>query len=192
MEAPRTTPDATPEIIAVMCEPVRWRSYGLLHGLGPLRAAQLAQKVSVSEASMIKHLELMEQVGFVRSERDDSKASRYWQWCAVTGGLRLTDLVDSADDASQEAMRRWMQVFVQSQNLVLRQWAKDEHEWALPWRMASLNYDYWMHLTVEELGQLEAELQAVTNRWDELSRRRGRVEGDSAIYVSTNAFPVRE
>ena len=183
------TPDATPDIVRVMCEPVRWRSYGLLHGIGPLRAAQLAKRVSVSEASMLKHLEMLEQIGFVEADPESSSVPRHRYWRAIPGGLRLTDAIESTQP---ELMRQWMQVFVQSLNLVMRQWAQEEETWPLDWRHASQNYDFWMHLTSDELNTFTGELLDVARKWDVLSRHRSRVEGAKPVYAALNAFPVKE
>ena len=172
-----------------MCEPVRWRSYGLLHGLGPLRAAQLAKRVSISEASMLKHLELMADIGFAVADEQSSSSPRHRQWSAIPGGLRLDEVIETTQP---ELMRQWMQVFVQSQHLVMRQWAQEEETWPPTWRHASQNWDFWMHLTADELNEMTGELLAVGKKWDDLSRKRGRAEGGQPVYATLNAFPVKE
>lgn len=172
-----------------MCDPIRWRSYGLLRGLGPMRAKELSAKVAVSEASMLKHLALMEEVGFARPDKETGSAPRYQMWSAIEGGLRLTGLEASTNP---DHMQQWMQAYLLSQNLLMRTWAKEEATWPIEWREASLNYEYWMKLTLDELQELTDEIQEVTERWKERSRSREKPEGAEAIFISTNAFPVRE
>lgn len=187
------TPDATPHILQVMSEPVRWRAYALLHGLGPQRAARLARRLSVSEASVLKHLRLLQNINFVTSNQPElSERQRLWQ--VVPGGLRLTGSEESAD---AEAMRRWMQVFVQAQHLILGEWVETEHLWPLVWRQAALNYDHWLHLTASELQEFTDELHATCQRWSDYSETRAREGGSpteeiSPVYVVNNAVPVAE
>lgn len=188
MSAERT-PDATPEILEVMSDLVRWRTYHLLHGLGPHRASKIAKLVSISQASMIKHLQVLEGIGFVTSEGDaDRPALQLWR--AVPGSLRLSGMEDSEESATN--MHNWMRAFALAEHLLLREWVDEEQTWPLVWRRAALNYDYWLHLTSDELQELNNELHAVTEKWDKMSR--ARTGGDSAytpVYVATNAIPKR-
>ena len=184
------TPDVTPEVIDVMCNPIRWRAYGQLRGVGPMRALDLARRVEVSEASMIKHLEEMACVGFVRlCEEDEGKQPRWRRWAAIPGGLRLTGMETSADP---DVMRRWMQVYAQSQGTELRYWAANEGRWPRTWREAAINYDWWIRLTVEELDQVSRELFSVMERWVDLARDREQPENAATVYASVNVFPTGE
>ena len=171
-----------------MSEPVRWRAYQFLHGLGPRKAARLAAMTGVGQASMLKHLDLLHSIGFVAAD-DDALPARQRTWRAVPGGLRLSGLEESADVA---AMKRWLQVFVMSQGLLLRDWVDAEESWPLAWREAALNYDYWLHLTLPELQQMTDEIHEVTERWNRLSHARSHPAEAEAIYVVTNAFPHRD
>ena len=183
------TPEPTPRVLDVMCDPVRWRTYQLLLGLGPLRARQLADLLEISEAAMIRGLEQMQSVGFVHLTDDESgKPVRFRPWRAIRGGLRLSGLEGGSDQA---AMARWMRVFVETQVTFLRDWAEQEGRWPVPWREAVLNYDYWATLTVDEISALAHDVHAVIESYVARARDREPPDGAQAIYIAANAFPIQ-
>lgn len=182
------TPEPDERIIEVLADPVRWRTYRLLLGLGPKTAARLAPLVSIGEASMLRHLAVLESIGFVQADSGES-APRRQLWRAVPGGLRLTGHVAATDE---QLMRRWLHAYAHAQNLVLREWCDTESRWGEEWREAAMNYDYWMRLTVDELHQMVAELHEVSERWNKKSQERDAPADSEVVYVGLDAVPYRE
>lgn len=183
----KRTGDPTAEVIEALCDQVRWRVYGQLRGGGPMRARALADRLGVSEASMVRHLEVLERIGYVVA-LDPEKAPRWRSWEAVPGGLTVLEVAGT----DPGAMRRWMLTFAAAQAAEVRGWVENDASWPDPVRDAALNYDYWMHLTPAELAQMSRELFDVTQRWAQKCRARAaeRPEGVITVYVSVNAFPA--
>lgn len=177
----------TAEVIEALCDPVRWRVYGQLRGGGPMRAKALADRLDVSEASMLRHLEVLERIGYVLAV-DPDRAPRWRLWDAVPGGLT----VEAVGGTDEGAMRRWMRTFAAAQAAEVREWAENDSSWPDSVRDAALNYDYWMHLTPEELDELGRELFETAKRWADRCRgRRDEVPaGAITVYVGLNAFPT--
>ncbi len=173
-----------------MCDPVRWRAYQLLRVHGPLRARQLAQSVGTSEATMMRNLQEMDRVGFITSVDDGSgKQLRFRPWRAIQGGMRLTGL---ETDFDQDTMARWMRVYVETQMVLLREWADQENGWSDEWREAVLNYDYWLRLTRDEVSALTDELVTVCQKYASMAHSREDIPDAEAIVVTTNVFPIKK
>lgn len=178
-----------------MGDAVRWRTYVYLRAFGPRKAATLSKRIGVGETSMLRHLLAMRDVGFVTAD-DESKPERQRLWRYVPGGIRLTDVVGKVD-TDPAAMRRWMQAYLMSQHLLLKEWVNEETLWPTEWSRAAYNYDYWYELTAEELNQLTEDLrQVLEEKWGH-RRVEHRIGPNidptlTLVYVPANAIPVRD
>ena len=191
------TPDATPRMLEVVSEPVRWRAYQLLRGLGPMRAEELAQRAAVTTASMLRHLRLLRSVGMVDIDPASSSAERYATWIGVPGGIRLDTPIGNAE-FTDEDLRRWSETFFMVQSFFLNEWAQTESNWPAHVRNTAVSWDYWLHLTEDETLEFSGELEKLLKDWHDRSVQRINERGHrgdpslSPWYTVISAVPVRQ
>ena len=200
----RRTPIATLEILEVMSDPICWRAYTMINGLGPITGRGLARVLAsqdksvdadvaaVTEAAVLRSLEDLERIGFVEIVDTGEPVARRWRaWQIVPGGFRLDEIGDLDDPVNAAAVARWMRVFVYTTNLILYQWARTEHEWPVQWRDSAVNYDLWMHLTPDQLAEFDRRLYEVRQDYRGVSEANKANNEGSPVYVTVNAVPVR-
>lgn len=194
--APASTPDPTPDIVAVLIDPGTWRTYNVLASLGPMRARPLGALAKLSESSALGHLRRLRSIGFATHSVAESQ-DRYREWKVVPGGLRLNAMVRGG--RHDELINRWIAVFLECQQLVMREWTSSRNEWPLEWRDASTTYDWLLKLTIDELGELSDELFELGDRWNKRSKEASVVDLKDdrderrAVYLSGNAvfYPMK-
>ncbi len=185
------TPDPTPALLDVLADPNRWRAYETLRAHGAMAGWRLARVMRTSEASTLKHLDALEEVGFVRVV-DPNLSRRQRVWAAIPGGVRLTDdWLDRERDYRAAAMR-WVNVAIVTHGQILSEWFSWAGEWSTEWQGAAEMYDYILHLDAGEFSQLAEEVRAVYRKWWEVSRRREKgqgVEGTRPVYAASHIVP---
>lgn len=183
------TPEPTRDVLRVMANPFRARAYDALLIFGDMTARKLATLTSISEASLNLHMRELQRISFVAPLNPDAPV-RQRIWHAVPGGVRLGELSET-EDYTPEA-RAWLRSTLQAESQVLQEWIDRAREWPAEWRRAVERYDYVMTaLTVEQLTQLSADLNAVGQKWLSISKQQdaeGR-EHTRAAFVVTHAVP---
>jgi len=187
------TPEVTADILEMISDPIRWEIYTRLRNYGARKAPSLARRIGIGETSMMRHLRMLEEAGFVATD-DDAVPERQRNWRHIPGGVRLTKLL--ADGVHPQLIRRWIRGYAVHQAQLHREWVDDMATAPEEWQNASMNMGYWLRLTAEELEELTQDLRAVleAKRWMDTSIDVRRDDSDPQqriVYVPMNAFPVR-
>lgn len=185
------TPDPDPDVLDAIADPYRWRAYETLRAFGSMAGWQLGRSMGVSEASCLRHLDRLHEVGFVRPV-DGSATRRQQQWMAVPGGVRLVDDWMEQEEPYRSAALRWVNVAISTHAAILNDWIKWAPTWPPEWRERTEMYDYMMHLSVDDLKQLVEEVQAVYRSWWERSRLRekdGELTDTRPLYAACYIVP---
>lgn len=190
------TPELTLDSLLKLSNVVRYRAYIALRAFGSLRARQIAELAGVAETSMNRHLDVLEEIGFVTPERR-GKTRQSWVWSAVPGGIRIGRL-EGGD--LQHAALEWGRAVSGSYGIAVSQWPIVAPDWPQPWQSAAEVTDWVLHLTADQLELLGQELHNVMLKWkaesagNEEQREIQTVGRDdpewiSPVLVFINAIP---
>ena len=188
-QAPQT-PEASVQLLEALADPIRWRAYSMLVGVGAMTTAQLAKRTNVAAGVMAWHLKALVSVGFVLEQRLEGRRST---WVAVPGGVHLVGNPDEWAAGITDALAQFERVLLLCQGRALQDWASQRSSWPGEWRSASTTWDTTIRLSLDEMAELGQELEQVVDRW--ITKARGRPDEESGteerrpIYVAVNAVP---
>jgi len=166
-----TAPIRSPETLRAIAHPLRLRLYEALMAGGPATAAHLARDVPAAPGSLSYHLRQLAQHGFVEEAPELAADGRERMWRAVVGGAHWEEEDLEASEGVREVATSAQLMFLASQQNRLTTWLRhDSLRFAKEWRSAALSTDVLLHLDVEELATLRAELEEVVDRWITRSR----------------------
>lgn len=183
------TPDASGEVLEVMANPYRQRAYDTLLVFGDMTARKLARLTHLSEASLNRHMQQLQRIGFVRVIDADLPV-RQRVWHAVRGGVRLGDISGEEEHAS--AAQSWFRSQIEAQAHVMQDWIDVSSSWPVEWRLAVERWDYVLKaVTVEQLEEIAGEMSALVAKWRAISEQQevDGTPGTRTAYLVTHAVP---
>ncbi|QJU55253.1 helix-turn-helix domain-containing protein [Herbiconiux sp. KACC 21604] len=175
-----------------LAHPLRVRMLDVLSTYGPQTASSLAERLAESSGVTSYHLRQLEQHHFIREVKGRGTARERW-WERVPGGISI----DSATLPSTAAARA-------ANAIVTTEWHRNreallgdfvrrgEHELSRDWIEASVVNTANARVTSEQLAELTAELERVTDEF--LDRHRHQfgtdLPGTRPVQIQLSAFPV--
>ena len=169
-----------------LAHPVRTGLLAALRRHGARSVGMLAELVDEAPASVSYHLSTLAKYGFV-AEAPELARDRRESWWRATSSLTNFDPATILDDperlAASNAMREH---FYRGHLDALLDGLAAEPQLGAAWVAASTHSDTLLHLTVEELAELKADLDAVFDRWTE--RSHPDTDGAAAINLIVHAF----
>ncbi len=170
--------------LKALAHPLRVRMLGTLRNDGPATATQLAQRLGESTGTTSWHLRQLAEHGFIEEDPDRGTRRDRW-WRAKT---RYTQLA-VADFVEQPEMLGVLGVYLQS---VLEQQFRRASEfvehgdrWLPEWQTAATFSDWALRLDPAGLEALNAELEAVIERY----RPAEPVPGAEQVQIVVHAYP---
>ncbi|MFB9378219.1 helix-turn-helix domain-containing protein [Kineococcus gynurae] len=174
-----------PAAMRALAHPTRLRILAELRSTGPATVGRLSSALDEAPGSISYHLSRLAGIGLVSPDPTLARDSRERWWRAeheLTSFHPVEDRADPERAAASMALRREF----------ARRWA-ELHERYLDlepslddaWVAAANEGDRSLHLSVEELAELGAELDDLSERWQARSRRG---EGREAVVLLTAAF----
>ncbi|WP_065964299.1 helix-turn-helix domain-containing protein [Curtobacterium sp. UCD-KPL2560] len=165
-----------------LAHPTRLRIVGLLRSGGPQTAAMLGEQVDEAPGTISYHCGRLAGAGFIEPapELGTDRRERWWRAVARHTSWNLADAFDdpermlaasALDHTVAEAYAAEYRAFIDAVPALGREWVA-----------ASTSGDRALRLTVDELRDLGAELQAVLDRWEAVSDQH--VAGDGAERVT--------
>jgi len=166
---------------------------------GPATAAHLARDVPAAPGSLSYHLRQLAQHGFVEEAPELAVDGRERVWRAVVGGAHWEEEDLEASEGMREVATSTHLMNLARQQKRLTAWLRHESlRFAKEWRSAAMSMDVLLHLDVEELATLRAELEEVVDRWIARSREhhqnlpRGTRRDPSAGWPGKRSVPEVE
>jgi DNA-binding transcriptional ArsR family regulator len=177
--------------LKALAHPLRVRILDTLSTYGSFTASGLAERLGESSGSTSYHLRQLEKHGFVREDTARGSGRERW-WERTPDGITIipTDFEPrSAGRAASELITREWQV---SRDALLGDFLQHgstrlEKRWFEASTLNTLN----LRLTSEQLEQLVAELETVTERYAKLYKKSD-VPGSRPVQIQVNAFPVMD
>jgi DNA-binding transcriptional ArsR family regulator len=162
---PRTRHLTDPKAMRALAHPLRLRMLGELRTRGPQSVGMLSDLVDEAPGSISYHIGKLAQFGFVEEapELARDKRERWWRSVhAVTSWDPHQALADPERRAASVELRR-----IIMQRHIAGFEAYSEAEPTLPpeWVRGTTNSDAILHLTSDELVELQVDLEALAERW---------------------------
>ena len=177
--------------LKALAHPLRVRILDTLSTYGSFTASGLAERLGESSGSTSYHLRQLEKHGFVREDTARGSGRERW-WERSPDGLTINETdcePRSAARAASELITREWQVnreallgdFLQNGSAQL------EKRWYDASTLDTTN----LRLTSDQLLQLVAEIETITERYAALYKKDG-VPGTRPVQIQLNAFPVMD
>ena len=170
--------------LRVLAHPTRLRLLGLLRERGPQTAAQLGDVVDEAPGTVSYHLGKLADFDLIEpaEEQSSDRRERWWRATAPLTSWEPADLLDDPDKLAASAAL---------QKSVAQVYATRFGEYidatpAMPraWVAAGASADRTMRLTVDELAQMRAELEALVDRWLDVGATHSADVPDGAERVA--------
>ena len=177
--------------LKALAHPLRVRILDTLSTYGSFTASGLAERLGESSGSTSYHLRQLEKHGFVREDTArGSGRERWWERTPDSITIIETDFEPrSAERAASELISREWQA---SRDALLGDFLQNgssqlEKRWYEASALNTLN----LRLTSEQLAQLVAEIETITERYAALYKKPD-VPGTRPVQIQLNAFPVMD
>lgn len=185
MDRPFTTLHLDAKALRVLAHPLRSRLLTSLRSDGPATATALAGVLDTNTGATSYHLRRLADVGLVDETEQGRGRERWWRASTPSHGWTERDVAGDpdAEAASDWLKRHYLRTFVERYEA----WLDDAQGWPLEWRTAADSGDAMLHLTAARLGDFQAELTALIDRYrdpspDDPAARR--------IAVYHHTFPL--
>ncbi len=171
--------------VRVLAHPLRSRLLSALRRHGPATATDLAASLDTNTGATSYHLRKLESVGLVRDTGQGEGKRRVWGAASQSHSWHASDFVDDEDAATS---LNWLsRDYVRQAGERMQRWLDVEHAWSAEWRDALGTNDDVVLVTAAQLAALQAELDAVVERF------RGAGDGDPAarrVSLWTMTYPL--
>ena len=173
-----------------MAHPTRLRILGSLRIHGPQTGAMLGDRVGEAAGTVSYHLRTLARAGLVeRTEPHGDDRREHW-WAArheSTTWEPATALDDPAEAAASTALQHAIGT------VYAQRWS--EYVDAAPtlpteWVAAGTSTDSMLRLTVDELGALRAEIEALSARWRAASATHDAGDGSELVTFVAQTYRV--
>jgi predicted ArsR family transcriptional regulator len=177
-----------PRTLRALSHPVRIAIIEALILHGPLTATQVGEKIAESATTCSFHLRQLAKYGFVEEAGGGKGRARPWK--LVTIGMRFGDA--NADPETQVAAGVLGQLFRERQLAHYWSWRQTRSNFPVAWQNAAADSEYLLHLTLEELTDLNEELLTMLhNRYRERALDPStRPSGSIPIEVLLFTYPI--
>jgi hypothetical protein len=180
---PRTVELSDPRAMRALAHPVRLSLLELVHSEGSANATECAAATGESPQACSYHLRTLAKWGFVsRVETADGRETR---WGPAARGFRFRHAGETPEvEAAASLLHSRV---TERDDRALEAYLEREHELPPEWREAVPFISGTIHVTLEELHELEAELHDLVQRYRR--EKDERPEGARRVRVVLRAFP---
>ncbi|WP_212817897.1 winged helix-turn-helix domain-containing protein [Polymorphospora rubra] len=172
-EGTRTPPDDSrtvhltdPRAMRALAHPTRLQLLGELRTRGPQTVGMLSEIVDEAVGSVSYHLGKLASFGFVEEvpELARDRRERWWRAAHERTTFKPVEVLDNPerraalDSFRRSVLRRYVEV--------LERYLESEATLAPAWVAGATSSDTQVHLTSDELMELQADLKALGDRWE--------------------------
>lgn len=166
----------------VLAHPTRLRLLGLLRERGPQTAAMLGEVVDEAPGTISYHLSKLASIDLIEpaDARSSDQRERWWKATAELTSWEPAELL--ADPAQLAASSVLQKSIAQAYAARYSDYIDAMPELPVEWVAAGASGDRMLRLTVGELAEMRAELEALVGRWLETSARHDGASHDGALH----------
>jgi DNA-binding transcriptional ArsR family regulator len=171
--------------IKVLAHPLRSRLLSALRSGGPATATALADRLGTNTGATSYHLRKLESVGIVEETGEGHGRERWWRAATLMHEFTQRDVAyDEDGQAAADWLRRYyLRAFVDR----YQAWLDARGSWSLEWQEAGDASDYQLTLSPARLLELEAEINALLERFREPDPTDPAAR---SVEVHIHAFPL--
>jgi DNA-binding transcriptional ArsR family regulator len=175
--------------ITVLAHPLRSRLLTLLRTQGPATATDLARQLETNTGATSYHLRKLASVGLVEETGDRRGRERPWRAATEMHGWTEHEV---ADDPDAKAASDWLRgYYLRSFIDRYERWLDVEASWPMEWQDVAGASDFAVRLTPARLEALNADIQALYERYRALTESEPASPDDDEqlVQVQIHAFP---
>jgi DNA-binding transcriptional ArsR family regulator len=174
-----------PEVLEALAHPVRLDLLTYLMSAGPATASTCARAVGDTPSNCSYHLRTLGRHGLVEAVHSDDRRQRPWR-ATITGfSIDLNVEPDSPQGRSNAAV---LSASVALEQGLLRDYLANRDRVSAAWREAETTSSYTLHITPEELGELNARIDALLRPLI-AANRSDAPPSAGLVHVNVFAFP---
>jgi len=175
--------------ITVLAHPLRSRLVTLLRTHGPATATELARQLETNTGATSYHLRKLASVGLVEETQDGRGRERPWRAATEMHGWTEHEV---AYDPDAKAASDWLRgYYLRSFIERYERWLDVEASWPMAWQDVAGASDFAVRLTPARLEALNADIQALYERYRALAESEpvSADDDEQLIQVQVHAFP---
>jgi len=171
-----------------LAHPLRARLLGALREAGPATASQLADRLGESSGATSYHLRQLQRFGFVTEEAErGSGRERWWRAAHESTYIDEGELLRNPRTAALGS--EFFRSVVDAYAARMFNWIEKLPSFTGEWLHAGTMSDWALRLTPAQLGELEAELEAVIRRYPRFDPEEPQTEGAAYVAVQLQLLP---
>jgi DNA-binding transcriptional ArsR family regulator len=175
-----------PKAVRALAHPLRIQLIGLLREHGPMTATGLAARVGESSGSTSYHLRELARHGLIAEERDRGSArERYWRAIGRHFEFRPSE---HTSPEGRKAMAQLRARIAERWGTSMVRFLEDADEYEPEWQDAVIALREPIVVTVDELTELDAKLEALLRPYRS-DRRQGAPKSARNVTFSVLAIP---
>jgi predicted ArsR family transcriptional regulator len=175
--------------ITVLAHPLRSRLLTLLRTQGPATATELARQLDTNTGATSYHLRKLASVGLVEETEDGRGRERPWRAATEMHGWAEHEV---AYDPDAKAASDWLRgYYLRSFIERYERWLDVEASWPMAWQDVAGASDFAVRLTPARLEALNADIQALYERYRALAESEpvSPDDDEQLVQVQIHAFP---
>jgi predicted ArsR family transcriptional regulator len=175
--------------VTVLAHPLRSRLVTLLRTHGPATATELARQLETNTGATSYHLRKLASVGLVEETEDGRGRERPWRAATEMHGWTEHEV---AYDPDAKAASDWLRgYYLRSFIERYERWLDVEASWPMAWQDVAGASDFAVRLTPARLEALNADIQALYERYRALAESEpvSADDDEQLIQVQIHAFP---
>ena len=177
-----------PKALRALSHPTRWAIVDLLGLELTATATRCAEITGESVASCSYHLGMLAKYGFVEPAGGGEGREKPWKLVSLRSSWDLED----KDDEGQLAVEALNEVFIDHQADQQKAFVRRASREPPEWRRLSGSWSSTSYMTVAELAEITAELEAISLRYrDRITDPLLRPEGSRPVRLNLNSWLPR-
>ncbi|GAQ57259.1 winged helix-turn-helix domain-containing protein [Streptomyces acidiscabies] len=180
--------------LKALAHPLRSALYRGLTVARVATASQLAEQVDEAVSLVSYHLRKLAEHGLIEEAEPQSTDGRERWWQRTSDGLRIHDADFRDAPEAAAAHTAASRLFFEQRADMYRRFLDQRAHWSAEWNAAVESSESNLRLTAAELSELNREVLALLQRYDERGRAAeaaGDTEGRENVQIHTYAFPFR-
>lgn len=175
--------------LRALAHPLRSRLLAALRLYGPATATGLARRLDTNSGATSYHLRKLSDAGLI--EEDPGRGGGRQRWWRAAHEITSWAETEFLDDPDDRAAADWLLgQYTGVKARWVQDWLASRSEWPAAWRDAANSSDMELHLTADQLGALNEELQSVLHRF--LTLEAGPGDDAQRVIVLLDTFPSPE
>ncbi|MGY1582456.1 ArsR/SmtB family transcription factor [Streptomyces sp. MN13] len=180
--------------LKALAHPLRMNLYRGLLVARTATASQLAEQVGEAVSLVSYHLRKLAEHGLIEEAEPQSEDGRERWWQPASDGVSIRD--EDFRDAPEKAAAHTAasRLFAEQRMDMYRRYLDERAHWGSEWNTSANSAESVLRLTAAELAEFNAELLALTRKYEERGRvaeAAGESAGRENVAVHMYTFPFR-